>query len=177
AEELGLDVRAMSSLKPWAAAVILAAMKLRKLGFDPEVGVDRYFADRANQAGKPVHGLETPEFQIELLDQMSRGDQELMLLQTLKEMDLLEDNVGRIISAWKNGRSGAMEKLMLASMRETPEVRRKLIDDRNRSWVPQLEQILSGGDDVLVVVGAAHLVGRSGVIELLKQRGYRVEQE
>jgi uncharacterized protein YbaP (TraB family) len=176
ARELGLDIRAMDSLKPWVAALTLAAMKLRKLGFDPDVGVDRYFADRAKQEEKPVQGLETPEFQIGLFGQFSRHDQELMLLQTLKEMDLLEHSVERIMNAWKDGDVAAMEKLMLASMREYPEVRQKLIDDRNRRWVPQLEQLLSGGERVLVIVGAAHLVGPTGVIELLKRRGYRVEQ-
>lgn len=176
AKELGLDIRVMSPLKPWVAAVTMAAMKLRQLGFDPNFGIDRYFAERAKRDGKPVQGLETPEFQIGLFDQLSRRDQELMLRQTLKEMDLLEQGVDRIISAWKDGEVGAMEELMLASMREYPEVYQKLIDDRNRRWLPQLEQFLSGGESVLVVVGTAHLVGRAGVIELLKQRGYQVEQ-
>jgi uncharacterized protein YbaP (TraB family) len=176
ARELGLNMRGMSSLKPWVVAVTLAAMKLRKLGFDPDVGVDRYFAGRAEREEKPVQGLETPEFQIGLFDQLSRHDQELMLLQTLKEMDLLERSVDRIINAWKTGDVAAMEKLMLASMREYPEVRQKLIDDRNRRWVPQLERFLSGSERALVVVGAAHLVGPTGIIELLKRRGYRVEQ-
>ena len=176
ARELGLDIRTMSPMKPWVAALTMAAMKLRQLGFDQKFGIDHYLAERAKEKGKTVQGLETPEFQIGLLDQFSRRDQESMLRQTLKEMDLLEDGVGRIISAWKAGDVAAMEELMLASMRDYPEIRQNLLVDRNRRWIPQLEQFLSGSDSVLVVVGAAHLVGTNGVIELLKQRGYRVEQ-
>lgn len=176
AKELGLDIRALSPLKPWVAALTMAAMKLRKLGFDANFGVDRHFAERAKQENIPIQGLETPEFQIGLFDQFSRRDQELMLRQTLKEMDVLESGVDRIIRAWKVGDVAAMEELILASMREYPEVHRKLIEDRNRRWLPQIEQFLAGGESVLVVVGAAHLVGRSGVIELLKERDYRVEQ-
>jgi len=176
ARELGLDIRAMSPMKPWVAALTMAALKLRQLGFDQKFGIDHYYAERAKQQGKTVQGLETPEFQIGLLDQFSRRDQESMLLQTLKEMDFLEDGVGRIISAWKFGDVAAMEELMLASMRDYPEIQQKLLTDRNRRWLPQLEQFLVASDRVLVVVGAAHLVGTKGVIELLKQRGYRVEQ-
>ncbi len=176
ARELDLDIRAMSPLKPWVAALTMAAMKLRKLGFDSHFGVDRYFADRAKRERKPVQGLETPEFQIGLFDQFSRRDQESMLRQTLKEMDLLENGVERIVQAWTAGEVAKMEELILASMRDYPEVHRKLIADRNRRWIPQIEQFLAGSESVLVVVGAAHLVGKGSVIELLKERGYRVEQ-
>ena len=176
AKELGVDIQAMGSMKPWVVALTMAAMKLRQLGFDQRFGIDHYFAERAKQQGKVVQGLEMPEFQVGLLDQFSRRDQESMLLQTLKEMDLLEDGVGGIINAWKVGDVAAMEKLMLASMRNYPEIQQKLLTDRNRQWLPALEQLLSSSDSVLVIVGAAHLVGTKGVLELLKQRGYRVEQ-
>jgi uncharacterized protein len=52
-----------------------------------------------------------------------------------------------------------------------------IIDDRNRRWLPQIEKLLAQGDNALVVVGAAHLVGKDGVIELLRDRGYTVEQQ
>jgi uncharacterized protein YbaP (TraB family) len=51
-----------------------------------------------------------------------------------------------------------------------------LVTDRNKSWMPKIEQLLGGKDDVLVVVGAAHLVGKEGVLEMLKAKGYLVEQ-
>jgi hypothetical protein len=65
-------------------AFTLVALKLNKLGFDPNFGVDRYLADRAKEASKPIMGMETLEFQIGLIDQLSPRDQESMLLQTLK---------------------------------------------------------------------------------------------
>ena len=61
-------------------------------------------------------------------------------------------------------------------MREYPEIYKKIVIDRNRRWLPDLVKMLEQGEKALVVVGAAHLVGKNGVIELLKQRGYTVEQ-
>ncbi|HXG52657.1 MAG TPA: TraB/GumN family protein [candidate division Zixibacteria bacterium] len=177
AKELGVDVETLEPFKPWVVALTLASLKLKKLGYDPSLGVDRYLARRAKEANKPLAGLETAEFQIALFDGFSAREQEQMLLQTLREMDLLDKSVERIVQSWRTGDAAALADLMLASMRQYPEVHRKLIEDRNRRWVPQIERLLAEGDDALVVVGAAHLVGEAGVLELLRARGYRVEQK
>ena len=51
-----------------------------------------------------------------------------------------------------------------------------LTTDRNRRWIPQIETMLAAPETTLVVVGAAHLVGRDGVVEMLRRKGYVVEQ-
>lgn len=177
ANELGIDIRLLNSFKPWIVATTMAAVKLEKLGFDPKLGVDRYFAERAIQSNKPTLGLETAEFQLDLFDRFSPKDQELLLRQSMNEMDRLEQNVAQIVRAWKSGDVGSLEKHLLAGMRDYPEIHRKVIDDRNRRWLPQIEGLLSRGENALIIVGAAHLVGNNGVIQLLKGRGYKVEQK
>jgi hypothetical protein len=177
AKELGIDIRRLNSFKPWIVATTMAAMKLQQLGFDPRLGIDRYFAGRAIQSNKPTGGLETAEFQLNLFDQFSAKDQELLLRQSMNEMDHLERNVTEIVRAWKSGDVDSLERHLMAGMRDYPEIHRKVIDDRNRRWLPQIEGLLSRGENALIVVGAAHLVGTNGVIQLLKGRGYRVEQQ
>lgn len=176
ARELGIDLRAMSPLKPWLVALTLTTMKLQKLGFDPSYGVDRYLTERAKRSGKSTGGLETLEFQLGLFDGMPRRDQEMMLRETLKEMDRLDQGVEQIVQLWLKGDVGSLEEWLLAGMREYPEVYAKVIVERNRRWLPQIEKMIAQGENAMVVVGAAHLVGREGVIELLKQLGYTVEQ-
>jgi uncharacterized protein YbaP (TraB family) len=177
AKELGVDIRLLNSFKPWIVATTMAAVKLQKLGFDAKLGIDRYFADRAIRSNKPIGGLETAEFQLGLLDQFSAKEQELLLRQSMNEMDHLERNVAEIVRAWKSGDVGSLEKHLLAGMRDYPEIHRKVIDDRNRRWLPEIEGLLAQGENALIVVGAAHLVGTNGVIQLLESRGYRVEQQ
>ena len=94
AQELGIDIRALSPLKPWVVALTMTALQLQKLGFDPNYGVDRYLAERATKSGKTVVGLETAAFQIGLIDQLPARDQESMLRQSLKEMDLPGQGAG-----------------------------------------------------------------------------------
>jgi uncharacterized protein len=177
AKELGIDIRVLSPFKPWVIAMTMAAIKLQQLGFDPSLGVDRHLAERAKQTDKPTAGLETAEFQLDLFDRFSAKEQELLLRQSMDEMDHIERNVTAIVQAWKSGDVGAVERHLLVGMRDYPEIHRKVIDDRNQRWLPQIENLLSRGENALIVVGAAHLVGKNGIIELLKDRGYRVEQQ
>ena len=176
AQELGIDIGALSPLKPWVVALTMTSLQLQRLGFDPNSGVDRYLAGRATKAGKPMAGLETAAFQIGLMDQLSASDQESMLRHSLKEMDLLDKGLDQIVRSWAAGDVPALEDLLLNAMREYPAVHQKIIVDRNRRWLPEIERMIEQGESTLVVVGAAHLVGKEGVIELLKARGYTLEQ-
>lgn len=176
ARELGIDLLQMSRLKPWFVAFSLTSVKLQKMGFDPNFGLDRFLADQAKNGGKAIRGLETVEFQIGLLDQFSLPEQDSMLRQTLNELDLLDKSVEQVVQSWNSGDARALEQLLLSGMREYPEIYKKIVIDRNRRWLPDLVKMLEQGEKALVVVGAAHLVGKNGVIELLKQRGYTVEQ-
>jgi uncharacterized protein len=176
AQELGIDIRALSPLKPWVVALTMTSLQLQKLGFDPNSGVDRYLAGRATKAGKPMVGLETAAFQIGLMDQLSASDQESMLRQSLRKMDLLDKGLDQIVRSWVAGDVRGLEELLLNAMREYPAVHQKMIVDRNRRWLPEIERMIERGESALVVVGAAHLVGKEGVVELLKARGYTLEQ-
>ena len=176
AQELGIDIRALSPLKPWLVALTMTALQLQKLGFDPNYGVDRYLVERAVKSGKTIVGLETVAFQIGLIDQLPERDQESMLRQSLKEMDLLDRGLDQIVRAWSTGDVTTLEGLLLSGMREYPAVHQTVIVDRNRRWLPRIEKMIELGESTLIAVGAAHLVGKDGVIELLRARGYTVEQ-
>jgi uncharacterized protein len=174
--ELGIDLAQMGRLKPWFVALSLTSVKLHKMGFDPNFGLDRYLADQAKNGGKAIRGLETLEFQIGLLDQFPPAEQDSLLRQTLKELDLLDKSLEQVVQSWNSGDAPALERLLMAGMRDYPDIYEKIVVDRNRRWLPDLVKMLEQGEKALVVVGAAHLVGKRGLIELLKQRGYTVEQ-
>jgi uncharacterized protein YbaP (TraB family) len=175
--ELGIDVRLINPMKPWFAALTLVAIKLQAIGLDSNLGVDQSLANEAKRSGKPTRGLENLEFQIGLLDQLSKKDQELMLRETVTELELLDKNLNKIIQSWLKGDGDQLAKLLLAGMMEYPDLHQKIIVDRNRRWVPELEKLLQQGGGAMVAVGAAHLVGKDGVIEMLKAKGYSVEQK
>ncbi|MEO6163370.1 MAG: TraB/GumN family protein [Candidatus Binatia bacterium] len=176
ASELGIDLKVLAPLKPWVVALTMVVMQLQKLGYDPSLGIDHQLAQRAKQAKKPVAGLETAEFQMDIFNHLTLAQQEMFLRQSLLEMELLDNAVEDMVRAWNSGDLDLGEKLFLDSIRAFPELKEHVLDGRNRRWLPQIERFLKQDDDILVVVGTAHVVGKQGVIELLKGRGYKLEQ-
>ena len=78
-----------------------------------------------------------------------------------------------------NEKTGNVEKLdsiMKDSFKDHPEMYRLFVVQRNRNWVELIEPMTKRDESVLIIVGAAHLVGRDSVPALLRAKGYHVEQ-
>lgn len=172
---LGQQIEDFHRLKPWMVATAVMALELQKLGFESAYGVDRHFFKKAKAAGKDIQGLETVEFQLNLFDQLSPSIQEQFLLQTLEDLKNLGTQVSDMVEAWKQGNVQELETL-LVGMGEYPELNQALVINRNRDWLPHVEQALQEKEPVFIVVGALHLLGKEGLVEALKEKGYRVQQ-
>lgn len=176
AREVGLDPGGLKRLRPWMAATTLALAELQEAGYSPDDGVDRHFFRRASERGMEVVGLETVEFQLRLLADLTPEQDEAFLLQTVRELDTVIPMVDELIESWRGGRVGEVAALLAEGFDEHPDLFRRLVSDRNANWLPRLEELLRGPGPVFVVVGSLHLVGGDGLIELLRSKGYRVEQ-
>lgn len=175
-EAIGLGLDQVRFFKPWMLGLTLTVMHLQKMGFDPNFGIDKHFFDKAKRAQREILSLETVEDQLDRLDGMSAKTQEAFLLQTLKDMHTVEKEFDDIFSAWRAGDTRTLESTLFDSFSDYPEAYEKLIKERNYNWLPQVESFLQQGGDYLVVVGASHLLGKDGLIELLRQKGHSPEQ-
>lgn len=172
----GMPIAAMQRMKPWVVGLTLMAIEIQKAGFDPKLGVDRHFFDKAKKAGKEIRALETVAYQIERFDGMPAEAQEQMLRHSLEDIETQLGNVKALADAWAAGDADATEKFLLASLKEAPQAYERLVAERNRNWVPAIDTCLQQSQPCFIVVGAAHLVGPDGLVTLLKRKGYRVEQ-
>jgi uncharacterized protein YbaP (TraB family) len=177
AAEFGLGEDQIESVKPLTLAMILSHLAARQVGFDENLGIDRYFLRRARADGKEVRPLETAEEQFGFIGGVAPAAQEASLLNTLTSFDKVVDTQERVNRAWATGDVGALEALLTGSAsRETPEVSEVLIYGRNEAWLPRVEACLSDGRSHLVAVGAAHLVCERGLLRALGDRGYSIRQ-
>ena len=176
ADELGFNPAMLNQFRPWFVALTLATLKLQKLGFRSEFGIDRYFHEKAKTARKGRHALETIHFQTELLSKMSETMQEEMLLQTLIDLKTVDTYFEDLYQAWLVGDTVKMDSLLSDNYEDYPDIYAHMIADRNKDWVPKIEQFMKSDENYLVIVGAGHLVGKDSVVELLRARGYKVEQ-
>ena len=174
----GLPMESLHRFKPWVVAVLLQAVELQRLGFDKQYGIDEHFLVEA-QGKKQVTAFETVEYQIGLFDGFSGRLQELFLRYTLSDLNLLAGQMDAVVKGWQAGESGALEELIFQSVNEEPELKpvyEKLIYERNAQMVSGIEAFLKTPNRYFVVVGAGHLVGQGGIIDLLRKKGYDVEQ-
>lgn len=175
-EALGMPIEPLKRFKPWLLALTLLGMEWQKAGFEAELGLDRHFYDRARSDSKPVQGLETVSFQISRFDEMTMEEQDRLLAETLNELATQKSAVTTLADAWKAGDAGTIERIVLQDLRSDERLYQRMLVDRNRDWMPKLEALAAGGRRPLVVVGAAHLVGPHGLLEMLKARGFTIEQ-
>jgi uncharacterized protein len=177
-EKLGMPLELVARQKPWILALTLEALELMKLGFEPGQGIDAYFLSKA-QGSKKILELEGMDEQFNLLSSFSDKEQELFLLYTLKDLNLLSDETNQLIKAWSTGNVNGIEAIITKTVRQDRRLEpvfKRLLDDRNKGMVSKIEGYLKTKEIYFVVVGAGHLVGDKGIIKMLKEKGYTVEQ-
>ncbi|MCK5305636.1 MAG: TraB/GumN family protein [Candidatus Omnitrophica bacterium] len=174
---IGLPAAQFQCFRPWLCGLMLTVMELQRLGFNQDYGIDNYFYNKAKQDEKELDFLETAEFQINLLAQMSAQEQELFLKQTLKDLNVMETSMNDLVSAWKAGDSNKLNLLIKEGFEGFPDIYNRFIIQRNKNWIPKIETLTRQNENVLVIVGAAHLVGAEGLVEFFKKRGYVIEQQ
>jgi len=172
----GLPIAALAKSKPWFATMTLTLVQLQKMGFDAQHGLDAYFFNKSVNNGKKVIGLESVDFQIDLFDGLSTENPNDFVTRVLTDLALIEKDVASLEKAWKTGDIEALGDLMDNSFEGYPKLRRTFVLDRNECWLKTLGELLKKSETHMAVVGAGHLPGKGGLLELLKKEGYALEQ-
>lgn len=171
----------MGKLTPMALSTQLQLVQYMKVtpNFNPLKLIDAHFQKAAKKAGKQVAGLETVDFQIEALYKsttIERQKQQLLCMVDNAEYHALQ--MKELSAAFFTQDIQALwevtEEKMGNQCDSTPKEEEILIYGRNAAWVEKMPAMMENAS-TLFVVGAAHLPGDKGVLELLKARGYTVE--
>ncbi|WP_374945076.1 TraB/GumN family protein [Sphingomonas sp.] len=171
---LGLPATAFDRMRPWFAATNLSLLPLEKLGYDPANGPETAIADAAKAAGKPVIGLETAEQQIGYFAGLSQAAQVQFLTSTVDELPSVGSTMATMVRDWAAGKPEALAEQMNADLKDSPEVAKVLLTDRNARWANWVEARLARPGTVFVAVGAGHLAGAQSVLAVLGRDGIRV---
>jgi uncharacterized protein YbaP (TraB family) len=181
-KELGMDISGFQTFKPWMVAMTIEGMELMKLGFTPNYGIDKYFIDKASTSTpgkKEIVELEGLEYQVKLFESFSKEENEKFLISAIMEANQLEKEIDAMVNAWTIGDVGKMEQLLIQNIQKHPELKvlyKKILDDRNEKMVEKIISYLKTDKKYFIVAGAAHMVGRKGIIQLLKENGFKVKQ-
>ena len=171
AHSLGMPTPVCDAFRAWFCALALELYPLQQAQFSPDFGIDRHYFTLARDDARPIVFLETPQFQVGLFTQMPDTLSKQMLEATLDETTYESQSPQELEHIWRAGDMASMEKVVKDMRGKFPALYARLISDRNRAWLPVLEDQLASDIPALVVVGAAHFAGPEGLVTLLKARG------
>lgn len=127
---------------------------------------------QAKKANKQIKGLETIELQSALLDNISYQEQAKSLMELIDDFKKQKLNFEKLLQSYKSQNAKEMSKLIESD----PEMKNQmpeLLDNRNINWVNQFETLMPNAS-LFVAVGAGHLFGKMGLIQLLQKKGYQL---
>lgn len=168
--EMKLPAPAFEKFQPWFVSTILGLTAIQKAGYNPESGVERQITIAATADKKTLAALETAEQQIGFFASLPEAAQLTFLKATLEQMKGVDAMFATMVDAWATGNPDALARLLNTSMRESPQLMKVLLTDRNARWAQWIDDRLDRPGTVFVAVGAGHLAGKGSVQEFLKTR-------
>ncbi len=172
----GFELAPFAIFEPWFVGVSVSVMALQQHGYVADHGVEQVIQRSAQQDGKPGCGLETLDEQLELLDGLPADEQQAMLLQSLEDVARIDEEMRLLFEAWQSGDDEPLARQLEEEFADYPTLADRLVYARNERWAAQIAALLDQPDDVLVVVGALHLVGDQGLPAKLERRGFQIER-
>jgi len=157
---------------------MLAASTLMQASMDcpSAVAMEQLIMNQAKEYGKSIYGLETMSYQLSIFDSIPYKIQAEQLVEYIKKEAAGEsdkETYDLMMHAYEDQDLGKLEEITKSSEIGMGDYTDLLLYNRNRNWVKKLETLLPG-KKLLIAVGAGHLPGDQGVINLLRKKGFTV---
>lgn len=168
-DTVGMPLAMLTTMKPF---VLFSLLTLKTVPCEKQESYEMTLVKMAREQNKEVLGLETIEDQMKVFDDMPDSAQAQMLMRYVNEFQKQKDEFKTMIEKYKAQDLDALYQQIMASpdMDGAEDV---LLFNRNAKWIPVMEAAIKQ-DVTLFAVGAGHLAGEKGVIQLLKNLGYKV---
>ena len=176
AERAKLPLEALQRFQPWFVAVQLIEAEIRKTDLRQNLGIDLYFI---NKSSKPVESLESLEQQLSLFGNLTIGEQEKFLSQTLNDLHHSGAYLNSMASAWQRGDTQLLVDTLITPFKENKDTKKlfqKIFTERNDRMAAAVQQYLAQKKNVFFVVGVGHMLGEQGIVAQLIQQGVDVER-
>ncbi len=182
----GVNPDTMNRMQPWAISMFVVQSGCRPYGFGLRRGLDDRISDFARRKRIPLGALETPEQALAAIAGLPLRDQarmlalELELVQSGKPEDAtpveayFDQSVWTsfVLAPWISAQYSSFSGAETARLWQ--QYNRRLLDQRNQRWMKPI--LAARQDRIVIAVGAAHLPGRNGVLNLLQARGFSLER-
>ncbi|MDF1754694.1 MAG: TraB/GumN family protein [Verrucomicrobiales bacterium] len=172
----GVSAKTLNHLKPGMVIPTLSALSAREMGASPDNGIESLIYSRCKEDGTSVSGLETPEYQLSMFDELDPKSLDRLINQAIDDADKPADTLEKLLKAWRHGDNDTLDKLITEKTPRGGNVHDVVMVKRNQNWLPVIEQSIKSSQNDLFLVGAGHLVGPDGIVQMLTTKGYQVTQ-
>ena len=178
----GLTEPQVAPMKPFMAASVLVFGEWARVGYLPQYSVDAYLIRKAKADLKPIVELEGNAAQITLMASLNEKEGAAMFKGTLDALEngLANEQIAGIVGAWQNGDPQLVIEIARRYNERVPgagAIEEKFVWSRHEAMARKIEGFLNETRDRhFVAVGALHLAGPRGLLEMLRKRGYVVRQ-
>lgn len=171
--DFGLPEAGLQLMQPWAVAMTLSTPK-------PNTGMvlDLSLMQQAMAQGKQTAGLETVEEQVGIFAGLPMNEQVLLLEDALKQLSDIQQTFATLHELYLARDLAGLERLNAAqqamgNQKLEQKLMLQLVEKRNQRMAARMEPYFNSGQ-AFIAIGALHLPGAAGVLNLLAQKGYRV---
>jgi len=165
-----LDIDLFAAYKPF---LLISALSMKSLDCDNTASYEMKLIEDSQKEGKKVIGLETALSQIEIFDHLKDAEIRDMLYASIDKGSEEQKEEIEMVMLYKQQDIDGLYSLMVRSGEVNGHEKEFLID-RNKDWIQKLPKLMQEKSS-FIAVGAAHLPGENGVLELLHKAGYKVE--
>lgn len=138
-------------------------------------GIDAHFYAQALQEKKPVVALETPSQQIQWLQALNEENPNVLIQNTLTELNALSHNLLKAEPLWRSGNLKALDAYTTAKLRtSTPKAYATWVVKRQALWLPKLEALIQNPSVAFVLIDSIHFTGPENLLKILKNKGYTI---
>ncbi|HET7710137.1 MAG TPA: TraB/GumN family protein [Sphingomicrobium sp.] len=135
----------------------------RSNGMSTAQGADVILSDAALAAGKPVGGLESFEFQLDMFSKLPPAPRARGAAETAATMNSVSSVLADLQAAWNRGDAERFAPMLEQMRTKSPDMYRMMFVDRNARWAAWIARRLEQPGTVFVAVGAGHFAGRDSV--------------
>jgi uncharacterized protein len=143
-----------------------------KMPCETKNGMEEVIMQEVKKQQKPINGLESIAFQASVFDSIPYTEQARELLQTIDSSDKEDSSTLRMLEVYRSQDLDAIEQLT-AQEEGLSAYLDLFLYHRNAKWIPTIEAAIQKSP-TLIAVGAAHLPGTKGLIQLLVKAGYQL---
>ncbi len=173
--------------KPYMWYNFISSFIMEKVEANSELGIDRYFINLANEKNVEIEEIESVDSQYAMFANFSDELMEIMLaaeIDSYNNISEAKEQYEVLLDLWASGDEAALREYLSEGDSEFDsaedealynEYNNAMIVNRNKLMTDYADDALNSGEEVFICVGAAHVVGDGGMVDMLRNRGYTVE--